>query len=76
MTRQVPVMVSKRLTADLATADALKALLHELIDLTVQTAGHLIPLSGTGSDPAQGPFSEASGSCLTRIQGSSGGLYL
>jgi hypothetical protein len=45
--------------------------LHKLIDLTVQTVGHLIPLSGSGSHPAcaQRPFSKATKSCLTRLQG-------
>jgi hypothetical protein len=50
---------------------ALKALLHELVDLTVQTVGHLVPLSGSGSDLAcaQRPFSKATESCPTRVQG-------
>jgi hypothetical protein len=49
---------------------ALKALLHELIDLTVQTVGPLISLLGSGSDPAgaRRPFSKALENCLTRIQ--------
>jgi hypothetical protein len=50
---------------------ALKALLNELIDVTVQTVGHLVPLSGSGSDTASAgcPFSKALESCLTRTRG-------
>jgi hypothetical protein len=53
---------------------ALKALLHELIDVTVQTVGHLVPFSGSGSDTAgaRRPCSKASESCLTKTQCANG----
>jgi hypothetical protein len=53
---------------------ALKALLYELIDVTVQTVGHLVPFSGSGSDTAgaRRPCSKASESCLTKTQCANG----